>query len=126
MHEWSLACEVVRQAEVEAAARGAKRVLSVTVRAGVLTGIVPELLTRAYEMARTGTVLEGAPLEVEVAPARARCPACRTESSFQDFVLVCPACGAIGLQVLSGDEILLGRMEMELEESRVTEEGAHV
>ncbi len=126
MHEWALACELVRQAEAEAAARGASRVLSVTVRAGVLTGVVPELLARAYEMARQGTVLEGAPLEVQVAPARALCAACGTEATFHDFGLVCPACGAIGLTVLSGGELVLSRMELEVEGGEGLEAEAHV
>lgn len=126
MHEWSLACELVRQAEAEAVARDASRVLSLTVRAGVLTGVVPELLVRAYEMARSGTILEAAALQVEVTPARARCPACASESAFEGFALVCPQCGGIGLEVLCGDELLLGRMELEVDDAREAEGGAHV
>jgi hydrogenase nickel incorporation protein HypA/HybF len=114
LHEWSMACELVRQAEAEAAARGAQSVTAVMVRAGILTGVVPELLARAYDMARVGTLLEGAPLTVEIVPAQARCPVCGKESSFEDFALVCPACGGIGLEVTSGDEILLARLELEL------------
>jgi hydrogenase nickel incorporation protein HypA/HybF len=122
-----MACELVRQGEAEAAARDARCVTQVTVRAGILTGVVPELLTRAYEMARVGTLLDGAPLIVEIVPAQARCPACGRESSFEDFALVCPSCGGIGLEVMSGDEILLTRLELEVEEEPPDEKGdAHV
>jgi hydrogenase nickel incorporation protein HypA/HybF len=122
-----MACELVRQAESEAAARDALSVASVTVRAGILTGVVPELLTRAYEMARVGTLLEDAPLTVEIAPAQARCPACGRVNSFEDFSLVCPNCGGIGLEVTSGDEILLTRLELEIDEEAPAGKGdAHV
>ncbi len=122
-----MACELVRQAEAEARGRGATAVLAVTVRAGRLTGVVPELLERAYEMARTDSLLAGAPLTVEVVPARARCPSCGTEGEFDDFALVCPSCGAIGLTVLSGDEIVLTRLELEMaDETGAAEGGAHV
>lgn len=127
MHEWAMACELVRQAETEARGRGALAVVAVTVRAGRLTGVVPELLSRAYEMARTGSLLAEAPLTVEVAPARARCPSCGAESEFDDFALVCPSCGAIGLTVVSGDKIVLTRLELEMaDEAGAAEGGGHV
>ena len=115
MHEWSLACALVRTAEEEARRRGAARVHGISVTVGFLTGIVPELLNRAYEMARVGTALEGAPLEVTVEPVLAKCPSCAAESRFEGFALVCPACGEPGLEVLSGDDILLRGMDLETE-----------
>jgi hydrogenase nickel incorporation protein HypA/HybF len=123
VHEWSLACELVRQAEQEASSRGAARILSVTARVGLLTGVVPELLNRSYEMARMGTLLEDAPLVVERQPVRARCPACGATNAFEEFGLVCPGCGALGLEVLEGDEIVLTRMELEIPDSPRSAEG---
>lgn len=123
MHEWSLACELVRQAEQEALSRGAVKVLSLTARVGLLTGVVPELLIRSYEMARMETLLEDAALLVESQPVRARCPSCGATSTFQEFGLVCPVCGALGLEVLEGEEIVLTRMELEIPGSPVSEKG---
>jgi hydrogenase nickel incorporation protein HypA/HybF len=118
MHEWSLAVSLIEGASTEARGRGATKVHSLTVRAGVLTGVVPELLLRAYEMARTGTFLEGAELVLEVEPARASCPSCGAESEFEDFYLVCPSCGGIGLKPLSGDGLALTKMDIEVPETK--------
>ena len=127
MHEWSLACELVRQAEQEASSRGAAKVLSVTARVGLLTGVVPELLNRSYEMARMGTLLEDAPLVVESQLVRARCPSCGATNTFQEFGLVCPGCGTLGLEVLEGDEIVLKRMDLEVPDPPRSAEGeSHV
>ena len=114
MHEWSLAASLINEAEAEARRRGALKVHSVTVRVGILTGVVPELLERAYEAAVPGSQLAEARLILEVEPALARCPGCGRESEFEDFLLVCPACGAIGLKPLSGEGLVLTHMEMEV------------
>ncbi len=116
MHEWSLACQLVREAESEAERRRAVKVHALTVSVGKLTGVVPELLIRAYDMARVGTLLEGAELDVHVQPVRGLCGQCGQESVLDGFGLVCPSCGALGLEVLSGDDILLTKMDLEVEE----------
>lgn len=114
MHEWSLACALVRSAEEEARRRGAIKVHAVTVSVGFLTGVVPELLRRSYDMAATGTLLEGVPLSIRMEPVKARCPACEREHTFETFALLCPACGASGLEVLAGSEILLRGLDLEV------------
>ena len=114
MHEWSLACQLIREAEAEAERRHAVKVFGVTVSIGKLTGVVPDLLTRAYDMARVGTLLEDASLEVEIESVRGRCGECGRECLVEGFGLVCPECGALGLEVLSGDDILLTKMDLEV------------
>lgn len=116
MHEWSLAMSLIEEAGAEARRRGALKVHSITVRVGALTGVVPELLGRAYEVARTGTIFEGADLHLHVEPARASCPTCGEESEFDDFYLVCPSCGGIGLRPMSGEGLVLTRMDIEIPE----------
>jgi hydrogenase nickel incorporation protein HypA/HybF len=104
----------VKTAEEEARRRGAVKVHSVSVSTGFLTGVVPELLHRAYEMAREGTLLRDAELRLEVEPVRARCAACGRESVFESYALACPVCGAPGMEVLSGDDILLRGLDLEV------------
>lgn len=127
MHEWGLACSLVEEAGRVARARGASRVTAVTASVGSLAGVVPELLLRAYEIARSGSPLEGATLVVEVVRARAKCPRCGGESEFDDFALLCPSCGGVGLEVLSGTHIVLQSVEMEVESGQIPSEGgSHV
>jgi hydrogenase nickel incorporation protein HypA/HybF len=117
MHEWGIACTLVEEAERGARERGALRVVSISTQVGSLSGVVPELLSRAYEMARHGTLLENTPLHIEVERASARCPNCGAVSEFEDFALVCPSCGGIGLTVLSGTRIVLKRLEFEVDDA---------
>lgn len=126
MHEWGLACSLVEEAERAARERGALRVTALTTAVGALAGVVPELLLRAYEIARTGSLLEGATLNIEMEKARARCPGCAAESEFEDFVLLCPFCGGAGLEVLSGTRIVLRRVEMEVDDDASAPGGGHV
>jgi len=65
MHEFSLARDLVRLAERRLPAEGPRTVRAVTVRLGALTGIGPESLTAAFELASAGTPLEGARLAIE-------------------------------------------------------------
>jgi len=123
MHEWSLACALVRSAEEEARRRGAISVHAVTVSVGFLTGVVPELLRRSYDMAVAGTLLEGAPLLIRMEPVSARCPACKKESTFEGFALLCPACGTSGLEVVAGDEIFLRGLDLEVADENESEAG---
>lgn len=114
MHEWSLATGVVRAAEEEARRRGASRVLSVVVAAGFRTGVVPELLVRAFEAAREGTLLAGASLAVEVEPLRLRCRSCGAETEGESFLLACRRCGGQEVEVQSGDGLVLRSLELEI------------
>jgi hydrogenase nickel incorporation protein HypA/HybF len=116
VHEWSLATALVQAAEEEARRRGASRVLSVAVTAGFRTGVVPELLERAFEAAREGTLLAGATLEVEVVPLRLRCRTCGAEEEEMTFLLVCPRCGGPEVEVQSGDGLVLRSLELEIPE----------
>ncbi len=116
MHEWSLVEEIIVTATAEANKRGASRVLSIEISVGALTGVVPEMLLTAYEIARDKSILAHADMKIVIEQARALCPACAQESTIQGFELVCAHCGAIGLKVLSGDGLHLRKMELELKE----------
>ncbi len=114
MHEWGVARELVRQAEGEARRRGAREVRSVTARVGPLSGVAPELLARAYEVARLGTLLESAALSVEPDPVLASCRECGREGPLEGAVLACPRCGNRELVVRGGDALHLAKIEIEI------------
>ncbi len=69
-------------------------------------------LVSAWEICREGTPCAEAPLVIETVPARWACPACEGEIP-AGAPLRCPACGQ-GARMVSGDEILLDRIEMEV------------
>jgi hydrogenase nickel incorporation protein HypA/HybF len=91
-------------------APGAK-VAEVVIELGALTGLVPDCLAFYFEGLTRGTALDGAHLACRLVPARIRCPACGAEYGPDGFARVCAICGALGGEVLAGEELDLVSIE---------------
>ena len=92
MHELAI-CQALLE-QVEGIAREhSGRVSRVCVRVGPLSGVEPQLLERAYFLARAGTAAEESELVIESAPVRVRCRSCGAESTASANRLLCAACG---------------------------------
>lgn len=113
MHELSLCQALISQVESVAAQHRARRVVSIVVRVGPLSGVVPELLEHVYPIASAGTVADTANLVVEPSPVRVVCTECDVESEVACNKLLCGRCGGWRTRVISGDEILLASLEIE-------------
>lgn len=113
MHELSLACGVVDIVVEEARRHKMERVHSVRLRVGRLREVVPELLETGFQVAARGTVAEAALLEVEQVQGEARCGACGHAFPVEDLLILCPACEAVGGDVLTGLELQLESFEGE-------------
>jgi len=112
MHEYSIVGALVEQVEEQMRARGAVAVHAVSVRIGELSGVDCELLAGAYEIFRPATVCASAPLTIEQVPARYECRQCGHPIAL-GALLRCPQCGGAA-ELTQGDEILLTRIEMEV------------
>jgi hydrogenase nickel incorporation protein HypA/HybF len=110
VHELSIAESVVRIAEQHAAGRP---VAVVELKVGHLRQVVPSALAFAFELVAQGTCVEGADLVMEEIPAAGRCRGCGTESELDGFPLLCPSCGSWDLELLRGEELLVGALELE-------------
>lgn len=107
MHEMSIAIEILAQLERVAAENDLARVDTLTIRAGLLRGIVPEALDIAFASAAEGTLAEGASIELQVVPTRARCRSCGREFEPTTDAFLCPQCRLADVDLLSGNEIVL-------------------
>lgn len=117
MHEYSIVSALVDQVADRARAHPGAVVRRVQVAIGELAGVEIELLVTAFETFRGGTVCADAALEVEARPARWVCPICKA-AIVRGAVLRCGACNAPA-RLESGDEILLLRIELEMEDDHV-------
>lgn len=90
-----------------------EQVSSVRLRVGQLREVVPELLETGFEVAARGTVAEAAKLEVEQVPGEARCGKCGHAFPVEDLLIICPACEAVGGDVITGLELQLESFEGE-------------
>ena len=115
MHELSVCAALIGEVERVAREHEARRVIEVVIEVGPLSGVEPELLRHAYPLAAAGTLAESARLTIEASPLRVRCRACREEGEAQPNRLVCAACGGWQVDVTSGEELLLRRVEIETE-----------
>ena len=110
MHELSLIQSIVEICEQHSDGR---RVLEVTLEIGTLSGVVPEALEFCFEAASKDTLLEGAMLVIERVPATGFCSICGVVSTMETYFDSCPCCGALVLDLRSGDEMRVKDLEVE-------------
>ncbi len=112
MHELSVCEALLAQVRATANANQAGGVGRVTVRLGPLSGVEPELLTQAFSIARNGPLTTEASLHIEPQPIRIHCRDCGNENEATANRLLCRACGSFRVNLISGDELLLARVEL--------------
>ena len=95
-----------------AKAHHAEKVVRIIVRIGPLSGVESLLLESAFSISRAGTVAEEAEFLTEVLPIRVLCNSCGVESEAVVNNLVCWSCGGYNTKLLSGDELILARVEL--------------
>ncbi len=113
MHELAICQSLMQQVETIAAREQARRITSITLRIGPLSGVEAELLRQAFPVASAGTHAENAKLEIEPQPVRIHCNQCNSEHEVPPNRLLCPQCGERQTRLISGDELLLASLELE-------------
>ncbi len=114
MHELAVAQALVEQVEAVIRQHQAAAARLIRVRVGPLAGVVPELLASAFPLAAAGSRVEHAELEFAHAAIKVRCQACGAETEAAMNRLVCGVCGDWHTQVISGDELLLESVELDM------------
>jgi hydrogenase nickel incorporation protein HypA/HybF len=113
MHELSIAQNIVTIVVDEAKRAGAASVKTIRIRAGALRGIVREQLLFSFDFVKTGTVAEGATLEMETLPIRAACKTCSREFGVENYEMICPECTSKELNLIQGMELDVKEIEIE-------------
>jgi len=114
MHELSIVTNLFEILEEKAKEKKAKKITFVKLQVGTLSGVVPEFLKSAFDIYKKDTLASGAELKIEEIPFKIRCQNCHSEMIKDDFVFICDKCGSRELKTLSGTELLLEKIEMEL------------
>lgn len=113
MHELSIAVNLVEIASEQAARHGAQAVERIFLKVGKLSGVVRDALAFSFDVAASGTLLEGAVLDIEEAPVVVYCPRCRAEKPLPDLVaFACPVCHAPTPEVRGGRELEITALEI--------------
>ena len=117
MHEISLMTSIIDITAQEMQKHGAKKLISITVRYGVLSNVVPDSLTFAFEALTQNTSYDGAKLILVEEALKLQCPSCLEIFSPQgkDYLYIpCPSCQVQeAFKLLGGEGIFLDRLEAE-------------
>ena len=112
MHEYSIVQSLVDSVADVVKQNGGAAVHHVSVEIGELSGVDIDLLQTAYDTFREGTICERAPLAIARTPAKWQCPKCAAPIE-RGAILRCAQCNEPA-RMVSGDEILLRRVELEV------------
>lgn len=118
MHELSICHSIVSQAVAIAHEHQAESIATISLAIGPLSGVDINLLRQAFPFASAGTLAEDATLDAEALPLRIRCSQCNTETDATPNNLACSLCGNWQTKVISGDEMLITRIELDAPEER--------
>ena len=113
MHELSICQALIGQVEDLARENKATAVRTISLQVGPLSGAEIPLLVHAYPLAAAGTVAESAELLIESMPVRVKCRTCGVESEASANRLLCGECGDYHTELISGDEMVLTRLEFD-------------
>jgi len=113
MHELALAQNLMAVIQKTVNDHGGGKVSSATLKIGALTHVEPETLGFAFSVVTRDTCAEGCQLYFERLPLVVRCSGCNFGGEVDVQSMMCPRCGAAGLQVVSGREIELSTIDLE-------------
>ena len=112
MHELGIVYHIIRDVENVARVNGVRRVSSVTLLLGEVSGVVPDLLLDAWRWAADKKpVTRGAELVVEPVEAVTHCEACGRDYGTVEHGKTCPHCGSGETYLLQGQEVMIKQIE---------------
>jgi hydrogenase nickel incorporation protein HypA/HybF len=97
--------------------RGSHIVQRITIEVGPLSGVEPALLASAFAVLRAGGCAAQALLSIETPAVTICCLRCDAHSCVEPNRLVCSVCGDFRTRLVSGDELRLRRVELQVSEA---------
>ncbi len=113
MHEVGITRNIIEIAEDHARRAGARKIRSLTVQIGSLSGVIPEAVEFCFEACSSGTLLEGARLIIDRVQGKGRCGECGAETDLDPQTFTCAACGSYALEPLGGNELRITELEVD-------------
>lgn len=111
MHETALTQNLINIACTAIEGKNIKKVNSVTVCVGALSGVLYDAMEFAFEAMKRGTVLETAGLVFEELPVSAKCRDCTAVYAPVGFPYICPDCGSRYFEIIGGEEVYIKNID---------------
>lgn len=113
MHELAVCQDIIAQVEQIAAQHKAVAVHQIQLDIGPLSGVEAPLLEAAFPIASAGSVAQNAELKIEISPIVVSCRSCKQKTTASANDLTCKKCGNWQTDLVSGDEMILKRVELD-------------
>ena len=113
MHELSIVEGILEAVIPEVKKYDISRVLSVKLKIGELSGVVPECVSYYFDIASKGTIAEGAGIVIERVPVKISCPDCGYTGIIERGKFKCPKCLGTDFKIISGREYFVDSVEAE-------------
>jgi len=113
MHELAITENILEVAKTHAAPAGARKVLSLTLSIGQLSGFVEESVRFCWELLTQGTICEGANLIIRQIPAELHCLECGEKFGLTHELIPCPVCASARIRIAGGEEMQIDSIEIE-------------
>ena len=113
MHELVIVEGILDTVIPEVRKYNVEKILSIRLKIGELSGVVPGCIHEYFGIAAKGTIAEGAKIIIETAPIRIRCRDCGFEGEISKGTYACPRCGSPGFRIISGREYFVESVEAE-------------
>ncbi len=113
MHELSVTEELLAIVLEHAGQANAERVVRINLVIGDLTSFASESVRFYFEMLSKGTKAEKAELSISRVSAKARCASCRNEFTPEGMNWLCPHCGGLIEEIVSGREFYVESIDVE-------------
>jgi hydrogenase nickel incorporation protein HypA/HybF len=116
VHEYSIVQGVLDTVIPAAKSAGATKLLKVRLRVGDMTEVVQESLDFMWDICceERGEFVKDCKLEVQFVYPRSACMSCGHEFEHDRFHLKCPECGSSSTMLLSGRELEVASMDVDL------------
>ena len=115
----SVCLALMSQVERIAGEHRARRVEKIVLQIGPLSGVEPALLRNAFPLAATGTRAEDAELVIEHSTIVVECTECGAQTEARPNRLICGDCGDFRTRMVSGEEMTLVSLELDLDQARL-------
>lgn len=113
MHEYGIAQNIIQLVLDEAKKARARKVKSVALKVGELAGVLPDSLSFCFDYLARSTIAEDATLTIETVPVRGRCARCDRVFLIEHSRYQCGRCGNSRIELVSGRELQIDRLEIE-------------
>jgi hydrogenase nickel incorporation protein HypA/HybF len=113
MHELAITQSMLDIVLQQAGEAGAKKVETINLVIGELTGFVEECVKFYFGFLAKDTIAEGASLEFTLVAPQARCRNCGGAFKLKEYDWSCPECGGSDIEITAGKELFVESIKVE-------------